>query len=44
MGQSVSAEDQRMHARVQKVMGSYDDFGEHLKEANEWYVSWAIEY
>ena len=38
MGQTTSVEEQRMHNRIQKYMGTYSHFATHLKEANEWYV------
>lgn len=36
MGQAVSAEEQRMNERVQKTMGTYAQFAQHLEEANDW--------
>jgi hypothetical protein len=38
MGQSSSMQEDKMKKRIRQAMGTFMDFGAHLKNANEWYV------
>lgn len=39
MGQTTSIQEDKMKKRIRQAMGTFMDFGTHLKNANEWYVA-----
>lgn len=38
MGQTTSMQEDKMKKRIRQAMGTFMDFGTHLKNANEWYA------
>lgn len=38
MGQTTSVQEDKMAKRIRQSMGSFVDFGHHIKRANEWYA------
>lgn len=36
MGQATSVQEDKMKKRIRQSMGSFLDFGHHIKQANEW--------